>query len=154
MADDFIPLRCPQCGAALQVYGDMERFACSYCHTETVVQRRGGTVMLRAVVDVIAKVQSGTDRTAAELALPRLEAELLNTRRRIIPTFKPDTVGYWIGLIVCGAISAALVVSALSGSGFSLCSLQSHLRGAHGFRWTKLDTVKNGMRRESSGWQR
>ncbi|HPT28024.1 MAG TPA: hypothetical protein PLZ95_16515 [Bryobacteraceae bacterium] len=41
-----------------------------------VVQRRGGTVTLAAVTEAIQKVQVGTDRTAAELALIRLEKEL------------------------------------------------------------------------------
>jgi hypothetical protein len=41
-----------------------------------IVERRGGTVALRLVVDAVARVQVGTDRTAAELALVRLEKEL------------------------------------------------------------------------------
>jgi len=35
------------------------------------------------MVNAIAKVQSGTDRTAAELALVRLNRELINIRQRI-----------------------------------------------------------------------
>lgn len=41
-----------------------------------MVERRGGTVALRLVVDAVARVQVGTDRTAAELALVRLEKEI------------------------------------------------------------------------------
>ena len=40
-----------------------------------LVQRRGGTVSLKAVTDAISKVQTGTDKTAAELALTRLDLE-------------------------------------------------------------------------------
>ncbi len=76
MADNFILLNCPNCGAKLDIYDDMERFACSYCRSEMIVQRRGGTVALREIQSAIKGVQVGTDRTAAELALVRLEKEL------------------------------------------------------------------------------
>ena len=76
MSDSFVNLKCPGCGAKLEVYGDMERFACGYCGNEVLVQRRGGTVSLKAVVEGIREVQKGTDRTAAELALVRLDKEL------------------------------------------------------------------------------
>ncbi len=76
MADHFINLNCANCGAKLEIYDDMDHFACGYCGTEMLVQRRGGTVALRAVTEAIKKVQVGTDRTAAELALVRLGKEL------------------------------------------------------------------------------
>jgi hypothetical protein len=75
MADSFIKLSCTNCGAKLDVYEDMDRFACGYCGTEMMAQRRGGTVVLKAVVQAIEKVQIGTDKTAAELAIVRLEKE-------------------------------------------------------------------------------
>jgi len=81
MADSFIALNCHNCGSKLQVYGDMERFACSYCGTEMIVQRRGGTIELRPVEAAIRKVQVGTDKTAAELARPRLQDELTSLVR-------------------------------------------------------------------------
>jgi ribosomal protein S27E len=62
--DHFINLNCANCGAKLEVYDDMERFACGYCGTELIAQRRGGTVALRAVTEAIKKVQIGTDKTA------------------------------------------------------------------------------------------
>jgi DNA-directed RNA polymerase subunit RPC12/RpoP len=76
VAQAFIALKCASCGAQLEVYDDMDRFACSYCRTEMVVQRRGGTVALRHVTEAISRVQAGTDRTADELSLVRLEREL------------------------------------------------------------------------------
>jgi len=71
MPEHFINLSCANCGSKLNVYDDMERFACSYCGTELIVQRRGGTVSLRAVTEAIKRVQIGTDKTAAELAIAR-----------------------------------------------------------------------------------
>jgi ribosomal protein S27E len=76
MPEEFIKLKCQNCGGNLDVYGDMERFACAYCGTEMIVQRRGGTVALKLVQEAIKKVQVGTDKTMAELALVRLNDEL------------------------------------------------------------------------------
>ena len=75
MTDHFINLNCANCGAKVDVYDDLDRFACGYCGTESMVQRRG-TVALKAVTEAVKKVQIGTDKTAAELALVRLEKEL------------------------------------------------------------------------------
>jgi ribosomal protein S27E len=75
MPERFIHLKCRSCGAQLDIYDDMTRFACGYCGTEMLVERRGGTVALRAIEEVIHKVQIGTDKTAAELALIRLRDE-------------------------------------------------------------------------------
>jgi ribosomal protein S27AE len=76
MAPHFINLNCANCGAKLDVHDDMERFACGYCGTEMIVQRRGGTVTLKALTAAISKVQIGTDKTAAELAIARHEKEM------------------------------------------------------------------------------
>ncbi len=65
MTDHFLALSCPGCSSKLDIYDDMERFACGYCGKEMIVQRRGGTVRLSGIVD----------KMAAELALVRLEKE-------------------------------------------------------------------------------
>ncbi len=72
----LIELSCVNCSAPLQIGDDLESFACSYCGTTQVVQRSGGVVVLRKVQAAIHAVQRGTDRTAAELAIPRLTKEL------------------------------------------------------------------------------
>jgi len=51
-------------------------FACAFCGTNQRVVTKGGTVSLQPVEQAIKEVQRGTDRTAAELAIPRLQAEL------------------------------------------------------------------------------
>jgi predicted RNA-binding Zn-ribbon protein involved in translation (DUF1610 family) len=71
-----IPLKCPSCGAKLEISADMDQFACGYCGTELFIQRKGGTVALKPLTDAINKVQVGTDKTAAELAIPRLQEDL------------------------------------------------------------------------------
>ena len=72
----IVNLKCSNCGGALDISSDMQRFACGYCGSEQIVERRGGTIALRQVVDSVARVQIGTDKTAAELALVRLDKEL------------------------------------------------------------------------------
>lgn len=80
-----LALKCPSCGSGLEVSPDMERFACGYCGTEQMVQRRGGTVSLKLITAAISRVQTGTDKTAAELALVRLREELTNVDSTPLP---------------------------------------------------------------------
>jgi ribosomal protein S27E len=63
MSERFIPLRCQSCGGKLDIYDDMERFACGHCGTEMIVLRRGGTVALKVVTGATSEVQAGTDET-------------------------------------------------------------------------------------------
>lgn len=72
---EFLNMTCPNCGGSLEITKDMEVFLCGYCGKEQFVERKGGTVSLK-LVDGLAKVQKGTDKTAAELALNRLKRDL------------------------------------------------------------------------------
>lgn len=103
MSTTCIPLNCQSCGGKLEIYSDMDRFACGYCGTEMMVQRRGGTVALKAVTEAIAKVQVGTDRTAAELALVRLETEMKD-RKTAERVLRENSAGLFNELLVYGAI--------------------------------------------------
>jgi ribosomal protein S27AE len=78
-----LSLQCPNCAASLEVADDMQDFSCGYCGSRQSVIRRGGTVSLKLIGDAIARVQTGTDKTAAELALARLSKELVDTRARM-----------------------------------------------------------------------
>ncbi len=115
MPENFITLKCESCGAKLDVYGDMERFACGYCGTEMVVQRRGGTVALKLLQEAIKNVQIGTDKTAAELALVRLNDELKDLNAKAL-TLRNSGQGCLLG---CGWILASLGVLLLLGISFS-----------------------------------
>jgi len=70
-----VSLKCVCCGARLEIDCDMSAFACGYCGNELYVERKGGTIALRQVVDAVKDVQAGTDKIAAEMALVRLEKE-------------------------------------------------------------------------------
>jgi ribosomal protein S27E len=70
----FVKLNCENCGRGLDVYDDMERFACGSCGTEMAVQRRGGTIALQPIANA--------DNPSRELTLIHLkeEAETLSKR--------------------------------------------------------------------------
>ena len=76
MKSDFIVLKCPNCAGMLEVEHGMEHFTCAYCGVEIMARRRGGTVVLQAIESAIGKVQVGTDKTAAELAIVRHQREI------------------------------------------------------------------------------
>jgi DNA-directed RNA polymerase subunit RPC12/RpoP len=73
---DYVTMSCPTCGGKLQITNDLERFACAYCGNEHIVKRSGGVVSLSPIIESLHKVQLGVDRTASELAIPRLEREI------------------------------------------------------------------------------
>jgi hypothetical protein len=72
----LLKLSCANCSAPLEIGEDLERFTCSYCGTAQIVERSGGAIATRKIETVLQAVQRGTDRTAAELAIPRLTREL------------------------------------------------------------------------------
>lgn len=76
-----LKLTCAGCSAPLEIGDDIERFTCSYCRTPQLVERSGGVVVLKKLEGAISAVQRGTDRTAAELAIPRLTKELAEALR-------------------------------------------------------------------------
>ncbi len=115
----FISLKCQNCGANLQIYDDMIGFACGYCGTEMLAERRGGTISVKRVSQAIQKVQIGTDKTAAELALIRLSSELCLKEAEINQLLlKGEQVGFeagearkvivWVGLVVSLTIGGAV----------------------------------------------
>jgi hypothetical protein len=75
---DFITLTCPSCGHKLQITRDIDRFACSACGNEHIVNRSGGVVTLKPFIDGIERVQVGVDKTASELAITRHNKEIVD----------------------------------------------------------------------------
>jgi hypothetical protein len=114
MTDHFIQLSCSNCDGALEVYDDMDRFACGYCGIKMVVQRRGGTVVL-APAEAIHRIHIGTDETAAELALARLTEEkqkLVKRRETLLDEkFRRTKWGFGIGgvLLLIGIVASRTV---------------------------------------------
>jgi DNA-directed RNA polymerase subunit RPC12/RpoP len=132
MSDHFINLTCTNCGGKLEVYDDMERFGCGYCGSEMLVQRRGGTVILKAVTEAIHRVQIGTDKTAAELAIVRLsnEREKLKAeyaRLEARHSSSSGKTGCGLALVVLLAVSMIALVPEKPGVGISVLVLLSGL---------------------------
>ena len=73
---DFITLSCPNCGGKLNITKDLNIFACGYCGMEQVVNRVGGTISLKPLVEKLTNIQGGVDKTASELAIRRLKEEI------------------------------------------------------------------------------
>lgn len=70
---DFIPLSCPNCGGALKVTEEKERYVCPHCGQEHLLRLRAG---LEPVLEKLQGVQQGVERAADELALQRLGDEM------------------------------------------------------------------------------
>jgi len=103
VALDFVVLNCPGCSAPLEVSQEHDRFACAHCGTQVLVERRGGTIALKALTEAIARVQMGTDKTAAELALARYQAEARELQSRL--TAARDSQNREVGRgFGCGAV--------------------------------------------------
>lgn len=81
---DFITLSCPSCGGKLQITPDLDRFACTHCGTEHIVRRGTGVISLAPVVEGLRQVQTGVDKTAAELAIVRLTQEIERQKQNAI----------------------------------------------------------------------
>jgi predicted RNA-binding Zn-ribbon protein involved in translation (DUF1610 family) len=73
---EFITLSCPSCGGKLEITNSIERFACANCGNEHLVKRQGGAIYLAPVVETLQNIQTGTDKTASELAISRLKNEI------------------------------------------------------------------------------
>lgn len=80
---DIITLTCPSCGGKLEITEDIARFACAHCGTEHLVNRGGGIVSLKPVTEELTKIQSGVDKTASELAINRLNDEIVNLDSKV-----------------------------------------------------------------------
>lgn len=108
-------MKCPTCGATLQIQSTQDQFSCAYCGSALSVARHGGTVSL--IAEAISKVQVGTDKTAAELALVRLRDELTENTLAMerhaeslpppyAPEIAPGVTNSEFGFLLGGAILA------------------------------------------------
>ena len=105
---DFVTLTCPSCGGKLEITNDVERFACAHCGQEHIVKRSGGAVLLSPVVDALKKVGVGVDKTAAELAIVRLQKELFVLQSARVnlsqSSPRPTGSGYFVVVFIVGCI--------------------------------------------------
>jgi hypothetical protein len=78
----LVLLSCPTCGNKLQATADVDRFTCAACGNEFVIRRGDGTVSVAPLVAEMKDVHQAVDRTAAELAMIRLQQELTGLEAR------------------------------------------------------------------------
>ena len=118
---DFVTLSCPSCGGKLEVTRDIERFACAHCGLEHMVKRTGGTVSLSPIVDALKKVEVGVDKTAAELAIVRIQKEIedIQAQKQILLANNPrpglGTTPF--ALIIIGACGVLIGLTTLTTTG-------------------------------------
>lgn len=111
-----ISLKCANCGAALEVNDTVGHLACGYCGVQQMVERKGGAVWL-TVEAAIHRVQAGTDRTAAELALQRLAVE----HRQVVDYLgtlrakRAALQGSYIGPAVAWIITLGIIMLVIGG---------------------------------------
>lgn len=107
-----VVLSCSNCGARLEITPDIDRFVCLHCGSQQIVRRGGGIISLQPLVQGVERVQRGTDKTAAELAIPRLTKEIAEVEeelRRIEST--PDA--QWLERPVLDNITPVVILVGL-----------------------------------------
>lgn len=77
----LVTLNCPNCGGQLSVGPNLTTFACEYCGANVAVSRDGASATLHLLTDGLARIQRGTDKAAAELAIRRFKEELVVARK-------------------------------------------------------------------------
>ena len=75
----LITLFCPSCGEKLQIGNDKDRFPCSRCGKELIVQRNGGAISLTAVIG------SGREAAVATPPAPSVPISLYEQQRPAAP---------------------------------------------------------------------
>jgi ribosomal protein S27AE len=118
MSMKAVSLKCSSCGAGLSIPPDIDRLACGFCGTAQLVERAGGIIALKPLTDAIVKVQVGTDKTAAELALHRLTQEWHQAIQN-----RQYAISYWQRALAhagSSAINTSMIVALIVGVGGSI----------------------------------
>ena len=111
-----LTLKCSNCAGDLEITNQMECFACGYCGAQQTVIRQGGTVRLEPVVDAIQRVQAGTDKTAAELAMKRLKEEIYLLEQKKGQRTEEAMREFYVRMSGLKTVSAFVLIIAIFGS--------------------------------------
>jgi ribosomal protein S27AE len=136
-----ISLKCSNCGANLAIRSDVENLACGHCGASQVVEREGGAIYLRQMAKGISEVTIGTSKTAAELALVRLDQELKDIERRYnAQQLRHDSRRNQNGIPFLIGVGIAIILPAYAGitlqSGWPMV-ITIPLMGGIGYLWIK-----------------
>lgn len=80
---DFITLACPSCGGNLALTDDTDRFDCPHCGRTHLVRRAQNNIDLLPLAAQLTHIAAGVDRSANELAVPRLKEDQRRLRGRV-----------------------------------------------------------------------
>ncbi len=160
-----VSLKCSGCGGSLNVKPDIEELGCGYCGATLIVEREGGSVSFRRIHSAISKVQMGTDKTAAELAIVRLSGDIANAQQALIKVkgecrseFEQRLIFYiiigsvaaiFVGIIfgryslILGLLAAAAVTGLI---GYHYVRNSATLESRHAARIAPYDKKLQGLR--------
>lgn len=80
-----IIINCPTCGSTSSRKVGISDFVCSYCGTQYRVEYSSNGMFLYPILQSMQTLQTGMDRTAAELTVKRLKEEIYYLRVNIGP---------------------------------------------------------------------
>jgi hypothetical protein len=121
MTKHFVKLSCESCGIDLDLYDDVQRFACALCGAVMEVRRRGGTAAVLGLADSVEESEISPKSTDVALALRRLgeDAENLAKQRERMMNIRSDRKrwGYvaGVGLILFGLFIVRFGIGSLVG---------------------------------------
>jgi ribosomal protein S27E len=107
MSPRLLSLNCPNCGANITFDNTLAQFACSYCGASIAVRTEGGAVSLHKLSETVERIESHTERAAAELAIARYEKEIAALESQLQSVESPRHLRTGVGCIV--AILAAML---------------------------------------------
>ena len=125
---EVLTLKCPNCGAALEIRDDVDHLACGFCRTSLMVRRSGGTISLSrveqqlgAIQGSINRVEDHTARSVSELAIPRLNGDRIQLINEIEALVLPSGKGSaFVSILLGGLLGAPLLCGLLAVQGSSL----------------------------------
>lgn len=79
----MIKLSCGSCGAKLNLTDDVNRFFCTYCGSEWLVEKGDGYATLKAVEEKLDKIETNTGSTARDTEVLADEVRLKKIEERI-----------------------------------------------------------------------
>lgn len=82
---ETIKISCPACGSTSSRKEGLSDFVCHYCGTQFRVEHKNGGISLSPILETMQTLQTGMDRTAAELTVKRLKEEIFHLNNKIAP---------------------------------------------------------------------
>ncbi|HNY38862.1 MAG TPA: hypothetical protein PKJ41_00645 [Bryobacteraceae bacterium] len=122
MSSPLLSLNCPNCGANLNFNSGLDQFACSYCGASIAVRTEGGAVSLHRLNETVWRIESHTERAAAELAIARYEKEIAALESQLQAVESPRHMRTGLGCLfsILGVILAFSVATTLGQTAIAL----------------------------------